>query len=295
MARANNPHLGCPVAFVLSSESIPAGADYMHRRLAELIRKAAGARGWGFMNLIEDRARMGQLFAQLGGTRTWGLVVDSAYPEVLAGAASAGLPVVAIDSWDAAAGYDAVVQDSFDGARQAAAWLVGRGHRRIGWFGQTVRAFHARARFGGASAALAENGLGFAATATREINDADLLGPAREMLAGQDRPTGFLALWQPMAAAVAAAARELGLQAGRDFDLVGWSAEETCRDGFLPSLGGGHRPAVVVWSAREMVEAALDRLAERRARPELPVLRLTVPARLLAPDELADTGSTERR
>jgi DNA-binding LacI/PurR family transcriptional regulator len=280
LSRAHDPELGCPVAFAVSRESIVGGWDHFHRALAQLVKASAAERGWEFIQVVDDRESLPAVLAQLSGTLAWGVIVDSAYPEVLSAAASIGMATLSIDSWDDAANCDGVVQDGFGGGFRAANYLVRKGHSRIAWFGPQTRSFHGRSRFGGASAALGEEGLDFQAVCQELLGSPGLAARARELLSGKDRPTAVLALWVPMARAIAEAADELGLKLGKDLEMVSWCAEEIYSEAFLPLFTEGKPSATVVWSAATMADAAMNRLAERRLKPEMPAMRLTVPTSL---------------
>jgi DNA-binding LacI/PurR family transcriptional regulator len=103
---------------------------------------------------------------------------------------------------------------------------------------------------------------------------------ARELLAEPERPTGIVALWQTASWGLARAARSLGLQPGRDFEMVGWANEEDYEETFRSLFEPGRLPAAVVWPVAAMAETALARLEERRANPELPTIHLRIPTRL---------------
>jgi len=281
MARAGDPSLGCPVAFLLSRESIIGGWDFLYRALGDNLQRCAEERGWELLSLLSTRDRIGKVLTQIKETRAWGLVIDSAYPEVLSAATSAGMPVVAIDSWDQNAGYDAVVQDNFAGGALAADYLIEKGHERIAWLGSGYRTYHANSRYGGAASVLARKGLTFSHTIYESLASDDLLAHARKLLSGKNRATGLLALWRPLAAAVHQAARDLGLKPGKDFDFVGWCAQEVYEKQFKPIFNGGYVPPTVTWSAAAMAETAINRLEQRRTRPDMTPARITVPARLV--------------
>jgi DNA-binding LacI/PurR family transcriptional regulator len=280
LARAGDPSLGCPVAFLLSRESIIGGWDFLYRALGENLQRCAEERGWELLSLLATRERIARVLEQLKDTRAWGLVIDSSYPEVLGAATQAGMPVVSIDSWDQNAGYDSIVQDNFGGAEAAVAHLIERGHKRIAWFGPTLNSFHSRARYGSATSALAERGLAFSHDVRVLLTDSDVISSARKLLSGKQRPSAILAFWRPMAAALHLAARDLNLEPGKDFEFIGWCAEETYEAGFKPIFNGGYVPPTVNWSAAAMAEAAINRLEERRTKPDMPPARITVPARV---------------
>lgn len=283
LSRAHDPELGCPVVFAVSRESMLGGQDYLHRILAGLLKANAARRGWEFLQVVDDRESLPAVLSQLSRTRAWGVIIDSAYPEVLCAAASIGMAALSIDSWDDAANCDGVVQDGFGGGFRAASYLIERGHTEIAWFGPETTSFHARSRFGGASSALSEHGLGFRTVRREALGAENMVARARELLGGRNRPTAVLALWAPMAKAVAEAARGLGLELGKDVEFVGWCAEEAYSKPFLPMFSGGREPTAVVWSAAAMADAAINRLAERRLKPGMPAIRMTVPTSLREP------------
>ena len=91
----------------------------------------------------------------------------------------------------------------------------------------------------------------------------------------------MIALWRPLAAAAAAAARRIGLRMVHDLHLVGWSCDEMHEEGFVSLFAGGPVPASVSWSIASMAELAVSRLAQRRETPGIPVSCTTVPVRLI--------------
>ena len=117
------------------------------------------------------------------------------------------------------------------------------------------------------------------------LSDPELVRKARDLLGSSDRPEGVIALWRPVAGAIASAARELGLQIGSDFQMVGWMAEEVYAEGFVPLFEPGAVPPAVTWNTSRMAGLALARLAERRVSPDTPTTRMTVPVRLRLPDD----------
>jgi DNA-binding LacI/PurR family transcriptional regulator len=115
--------------------------------------------------------------------------------------------------------------------------------------------------------------------------DVDLLARAREVLAKPNRPTGILALWREHAEVVLSAARELRLKLGRDFDLVGWCAEELYESAVVKTFRADERPPVIAWDVSTMARAATTRLAERHANPALPPMRMNIETRLKLPEK----------
>jgi LacI family xylobiose transport system transcriptional regulator len=154
----------------------------------------------------------------------------------------------------------------------------------VAWFGLANWQGHGFDRLSGALA-----GLGRAGIELRPDMIVDGWGPGAqergcELLSRRDRPTAILALWQDSSAALARAARELGLVPGRDFEMVGWAREEDFAETYASRFAPGPVPPAVVWRVTDMAEAAVSRLAERRRNPGLPALRIRVPTALKVSD-----------
>ena len=284
LARANDPHRGCPLVLVLSRETVAEGWDLLYRQLAALLEKRARHRGWNMMTVVAVPGDEDSLFDRLQETNTWGLIVDSTYERVIEKATALGLPVVVIDAWTPRADVDIIVQDNFSGGWLAADHLLSRRHKRVGWLGPSGLIDHSRARYGGAAAALAEQGLAFCQDLRGDFDTEAMIGRLVRMLESADRPTAFLGLWRPTAAALAAACRQLRLKFGKDVEMVGWCAEEVYAKAFVPLFERESVVPAVVWSTVAMADAAIDRLGERRTRPDLTPVRIHVPVRLRLPD-----------
>jgi DNA-binding LacI/PurR family transcriptional regulator len=282
---ANDPTRGCPVAYLLGTSGPLEQLDPAHQALLAQFQQAAATRGWSLLALSAEGRSQGEMLEQLRTSRACGAALDTVNPKVLAMAERAGIPALMVDAYVEDAELDAVLQDNHRGGMLAAKHLVAAGHQRIAWVGPQIRTAHSSERLGGAMAGLALSGMDLPASRRVEIPDteseADTIERLRVLLSGPDRPTGILALWRTLGGCVYKAAASLGLEPGKnkDFELVSWSAEEsyehTCRD-----LFGGSKPAMIVWSRREMAQAAVSRLAERRANPELPIMRINVRTRL---------------
>jgi LacI family transcriptional regulator len=282
------PHADSPagsLACVISEEHMTTGLDPFYAAVETAVRRAARRRGWQTTAWVTiAQGQENALKGQLQTIGAWGMFLDSNNPTVLAIARQAAIPVVLVDAWTHDAPFDAVVQDNFGGAALATQHLLNRGHRSFGWFGPIGETNHSRERFGGAAATLAAAGRSFAGLAEVDPNRSDLAAQAAAFLAKLKRPTAILALWPSTAMAISAAARAARLVAGRDFELVGWCAEEIYDNTFLPAMGGMQPAATVVWSATAMAEAAVDRLAEPRNHPARTPLRLNIATRLRLPN-----------
>jgi DNA-binding LacI/PurR family transcriptional regulator len=285
LARANDPDRGCPIAYALSAQM--AGEEWtgFNRLLLTSLQEAAGRRGWSLLGAGAKGVSAEAVIEQCRASRAWGVIVDVHSPQLVALVRRAGLASVMVDAWHPDAGCDAVLQDNALGGMLAARHLALAGCRRIGWVGLVTESVHSMERFSGASMALRKAGLAFRDADIAEAPEVDTREAARELLSRPDRPDGILALWRGAALETAAAARELGLELGRDVQLVGWCAEEQYAEGWLPHFAPAAVPAVVSWSMAALAEAAVARLAERRAHPGMIPLRLAVPTRLRLREE----------
>jgi DNA-binding LacI/PurR family transcriptional regulator len=273
-----------PVAYVTSQRGGPGEWEPFFQELLVAFQDAAHSRGWTMLGVGAADQDHAAVMRQLAGARSWGVLLERANPELVAMVRASGLPAIIVRPGAEDAGLDAVMQDNYQGGMLAAEHLLARGHRRIAWVGATVRTGYSLARLAGASAALLRAGAELAPELRVETSGDNARERARELLRRPERPTAILALWREEAIDVAAAARELGLVAGSDFDMVGWCVEEQYERGYRPAFAGGPVPPTVVWSARAMANLAVSRLAERRANPGLEAVRIHVPVTLRVAD-----------
>ncbi|WP_431047357.1 LacI family DNA-binding transcriptional regulator [Streptomyces sp. P1-3] len=138
-------------------------ADPFYGPLSRAVEEVARAHGALLINgsSAEDPEREQELVLALCARRVDGLVVvpagdDHRYlePEIAAGVAT-----VFVDRPAARIDADAVLADSFGGARTAVAHLIAHGHRRIGFIGDQPRIHTAAERLCGYRAAMADAGL----------------------------------------------------------------------------------------------------------------------------------------
>ena len=281
LSRAHDPARGAPLAYVRATTEDPRHWGDLHGYLLAAMQKLAEPRGWSLLALNSGNRSPFDIAEQLRSARVCGVVLDTSDAELLDMIRRAGLPAVMVDTWVEDSGIDSIVQDSYLGGLQAARWLAERGHKRVAWFGPVGESFQSRERFGGAAAALAAAGLDLPAQLRVESPaQAPSEAKARRLLARRGRPTAVIAMWRGQALAVAGAARQLGLVLGRDLDLVGWSLEEEYESGFRACFRDGPAPPAVTWKVRDMAEAAMLRLVERRQNPEMAAVQIRIPTRL---------------
>ena len=274
-----------PVAYVSGEKGAPGEWEPFFQELFNVFKDAAHSRGWTVLGVGAEGQDAAAAMTQLAGARVWGVLLDRPSPELIGRVRESGLAAVLVSPGAETAGMDTVMQDSYQGGMLAAEYLLARGHRRIAWVGPTVRTGHSLARLAGAFAALLRGGVELTPPLRIETSNDNVRERTRVLLSRRDRPGAILVLWRDDALAVAAVARELGLVACRDFEMVGWCVEEQYERDYRPAFAGGPVPPTIVWSARAMANLALARLAERRANPGLEAVRIHVPVTLRPGEE----------
>ena len=278
---ANDPARNAPIAYVCGDQADESWSGIPGMRLTAL-NDFAGRRGWSVLGVSAQGRSTDQVMSQLLGAKVAGIVLDSSDERLHAAVQKLGIPAVMADTWLPGSRFDAVIQDNFGGTMQAADYLVGRGHRRIGWVGPASPGISGLERWAGALAGMRKHGLEMPAAYMVEAGGGKNSDALRKLLGRKDRPTGLIAPWSFCASETARIGLELGLALGEQFEVVGWCPEESYEH-YLSIFPANRAIPQVVWSVRDMAEACISRLAERRAHPELHTIRLNIETRLRLP------------
>jgi LacI family transcriptional regulator len=138
--------------------------------------------------------------------------------------ATYGAPVVAVDHNVGSSSLPWVDSDNLRGAIAATEYLIGLGHRRIGFLAGRSDLESARLRERGYRTALRAAGIdvdrGLVRVGSYQPDSAE--AAARLMLEGSNRPTAIFAANDVSAIAAMEAARSLGLALPRDLSLIGF-------------------------------------------------------------------------
>jgi DNA-binding LacI/PurR family transcriptional regulator len=278
LPRATDPNRGCPLAYI---HELIAGEDMpMQPWLLESLRAAAGRRGWSVLAPSVVGREIEEVIADLRSQRSFAAVLNTVEPRVLAAVERWGVPAVVINDQAESGSIDSIVQDGHQAGVSAVRHLLEQGCRRIAWLGPRGKSVHVLERFGGVVAALHNLGTGLPDDLLVWTEQGTQAAQARELLSRADRPDGVVCMWREAGLETCRAARELGIELGRDLHVVGWCPEEQYDHEWLPEFKGGYVPPANTWSVQTMAELALSRLAERRENPNVPALRVKVPVTL---------------
>lgn len=187
-----------------------------------------------------------------------------------------GIPVVQVSRWIAHEKCDVVAPDNVDIAAQATRHLLALGHRKIAFLGGMENLSARVERINGYRHALAEAGITpepelMPTAAPTRANGASLL---RTMISRSDPPTAALCYHDLMAFGAMEAARDTGLEVGRDFAIIGFdNVAEAALSG--PPLTTAHI------DAEEIGRTAASRLLARISGDDGSPERIIIPAHLV--------------
>ena len=135
-----------------------------------------------------------------------------------------GAPVVAVDHNAGSSSLPSVDADNFNGAVTATEYLLGLGHRRIGFLAGRSDLDSARLRKGGYSHALEKAGIPVdrALIKAGEFQPDSAEDAARELLTSGGEPTAIFAANDVSALATISVARTLGLRVPDDLSVIGF-------------------------------------------------------------------------
>jgi LacI family transcriptional regulator, galactose operon repressor len=272
-----------PIAYVLGQDPSLLESGEFHDLLLAGFRTAASARGRSLLALSHHGRSVDELVEELKSVSTSGVALDTTKRDLLAAVKDADIPAVMVDAWVEDAGLDCVMQDGFMGGTLAARYLADKNCKRIAWFGPLGSEPHSRDRLGGFMAGLISMNLDLPPAMRFPATMADFPQQAAKLMSGPKPPEAIVALWLELALSVKAAADQRGMVLGKDYELVGWSAEELYDQRWLPHFNNGPVAPAITWSIATMAETAVARMNERRENPKLAPLRVKIPTQLKLP------------
>ena len=204
------------------------------------------------------------------------IVLPTGLPEYVAQLRAERYPFVLIDHDSEAPGCTVVNAANRTGTKEGIAYLVGLGHRRIGFITGRPDVGATHERFAGYRDALAEAGLG---VDDELVVPGDFLEPrgyvaATELLSMRRPPTAIFASSDAAAFGVLGAARAAGLRVPEDLSVLGF-------DDIVEASYVGAALSTVRQPLREMGRVAVQRLMSLLADPSQPATRVVMETELV--------------
>lgn len=219
------------------------------------------------------------------GVLTAGNISDC-FLELLQGA---GLPVVLIDYTPYHMPVDSVGTQNLQGGYMAASYIIGKGHRKIGFFGDIQYSNSLRERWLGFLSCMTDNRVQGICQDFQGYSVLGKIAPAvikkdYNFLAAEIRklpalPSAWVCCNDETAVCVYQALNIMGIQPGKDISLIGFDDVEN-------SLLVQPRLTTIHVPKKRMGETALMRLCSRIENPQLPLQQITLPVYLIERDSV---------
>jgi LacI family transcriptional regulator len=181
------------------------------------------------------------------------------------------VPTVLLDCYVEDQSLPSVVPDEVRGGREATMHLISKGHRRIGYIGDSAPVAAERLRRQGYREALQAAGLVYDPdmTGVGETAPAGGYACAMKLLRLPERPTAFFCFNDRMAMGVYDAARELGLRIPDDLAVVGYDDQEIIAAHLRPGLTTMRLPheAMGRWALGQLLDLIKDPSQQGRQPP----------------------------
>jgi LacI family transcriptional regulator len=149
-----------------------------------------------------------------------GTFVDRTFDHLLG---EKSVPTVLVDAYSESTAYDAVVTENYQGAYQAVAYLIERGHRHIGLVGSLPRAYPSiRERRRAYVDALQEQEITTTYFADCHLRREEAFAATTRLLQHNPQLTALFGVNDDMAIAAMRAAQTLGRQVPQDVSVIGF-------------------------------------------------------------------------
>jgi DNA-binding LacI/PurR family transcriptional regulator len=258
---------------------VPSVGNPFWGAFARHLESAALAEGYHVLlcNSERDPERESQYVDELWSDGVTGVVLCSSLPslEHMTPLMKRGLHLVAFDrpaQVDDPPGLVSISIDNAVGTQLATSHLIELGHRRLAFVSGSLGSVNRRDRHRGFTAALENAGLepgaatvwpGATADAFGDVEAAEIgRKAARELLAGDQPPTGIVAVNDMCALGVCRGVRDAGLTVGRDVSVVGFD-DIVLADLYDPPLTTVRQPM------RAMATSAVAELKARISSPSM--------------------------
>ncbi len=273
------PRFGHSVARIaILQNSLSTGSARASDDIVEALRRHGLREGCQVLNVEMDHAEPGNVARTLINSEVNGVALANTNARVFEKLSESGIPCVALENSERDLPMDYVFQDNFGGAQQATRHLLAKGHTCMGWIGPSPEtSVTSRERWLGAYSGLMDRGFRILPKHCANPKNTEAIS---QILMLKDRPTALLAMWQDATIATVHALNDLGLNLGKDIDVVGWCTEMNYSDLGMRLWSGRYHLPMVTWNTDTLAAVVVDRLIQRGKKPGLPPLNITVPATL---------------
>jgi LacI family transcriptional regulator len=156
-----------------------------------------------------------------------GTFVDRTFDHLLG---EKSVPTVLVDAYSESTAYDAVVTENYQGAFQAVAYLIERGHRHIGLVGSLPHAYPSiRERRRAYVDVLQEQGVTTTYFADCHLRREEAFAATTQLLQHNPQITALFGVNDDMAIAAMRAAQTLGWQVPQDVSVIGFDDIDLAR------------------------------------------------------------------
>ncbi|PCJ60041.1 MAG: hypothetical protein COA79_09555 [Planctomycetota bacterium] len=250
------------------------------------LQKEAYKRGWSILIIPSRINNIHELNKQLKDSNVTGVIVNDTEWLNHNQLNDLIIPAISLDVWNQYKDVNEIARDEYQGASQAAIYLIEKGHNEFIWVGPIKDNINGTARFGSAYSTLIKNNFDLSAKnrfdfKTNQFNIED----AKKILKKIKTPVGIFVLWREMSMTMIRAAKELNMNVGEDFDLVGWSTTEEFHTNYandIPELAT--KCGNALWSIENLCYIILNRIEELKRKPQQKSYRISVPMEFRNPD-----------
>ncbi|BEU99580.1 LacI family DNA-binding transcriptional regulator [Novosphingobium olei] len=255
----NRSHLIGLAITGLDNQFYPLMVDLLHQALRD-----AGYRMVLFVT--HGEADLDPVLDELLGYRLDGVILASSSHAARVGheCLEAGVPVVMLNNVDPEDRVPGVCTDNVAGAEEIARFLLDGGHRQLGVVSGLEESLAAAERAAAFSRIVEAHGEATVRTECGHFSEDGAYAAARLLLSGPNRVTALFCVTDFMAFFALAAARDLGLEPGRDVAIFGFDDDPI-------SSWRAFQLATFRQPLEEMVATAVDMLAAQIRGQALPM------------------------
>lgn len=257
--KVSNPTPNAPIAYITNYQKDMSNAQPVNWAITQHLMVVSSERGRATIGIHVQGQSETEIRNGLGSNAIAGVVLDSLDSRLLRTVQRTLLcPLVMVNSWFENIDVNVVLQDNYLGGYLASQWFHEIGLKRVGWVGPLAPYCHTRERFAGVVAGTLSHGISLAPEHIIDSREGAMESRLRDLLSRPSRPQGLAVFTKSEVQTLKSVCDEMGLKVGKDLFVVGWSVEDCVDSEYYSIFRGAEPPPAIVWSARDMANAALD-------------------------------------